>query len=155
MVLPWETVGVEQKLLIARLRRFQSRDTRLLSMTTTVTHPTHWYQSEIGVSRKWRYNPLEEVLTKTSLAKSISSDTPVPWSWVQGRGRDGNLKIVSTYLGRQVGGSILPLPEHFDFPPAVYDWVNKGLGKSSRVCATGHIKISCHLLENTVSVRRL
>ena len=25
-------------------------------------------------------------------------------------------------------------------PPVVHDWVNKGLGMSSRVCATGHIK---------------
>ena len=26
------------------------------------------------------------------------------------------------------------------FPSVVHDWVNKGLGMSSRACATGHIK---------------
>ena len=25
-------------------------------------------------------------------------------------------------------------------PSVVHDWVNKGLGMSSRVCATGHLK---------------
>ena len=30
--------------------------------------------------------------------------------------------------------------EHFGFPPVLCDWVTKGLGMSSRACATGHIK---------------
>ena len=33
------------------------------------------------------------------------------------------------------------VPEHFDFPPSgLYVRVIKGLGMSSRACATGHIK---------------
>ena len=35
------------------------------------------------------------------------------------------------------------------FPPVVHDWVNKGLGISSRVCATGHIKDPVPLIEKS------
>ena len=34
----------------------------------------------------------------------------------------------------------LPRTEHFGFPPVLRDWVIKGLGMSSLVYATGHIK---------------
>ena len=33
------------------------------------------------------------------------------------------------------------------FPPMLHNWVIKDLGMSSRVYATGHIKIPCHLLK--------
>ena len=39
--------------------------------------------------------------------------------------------------------------EHFDFPPVVHDWANKGLGMSSRVWATGHIKDPVPLIERS------
>ena len=35
---------------------------------------------------------------------------------------------------------VLYVPEHFDIPPVVRDWVNKGLGMSTCVCVTGHMK---------------
>ena len=41
---------------------------------------------------------------------------------------------------RQVGGSNLPV---------VHDWINKGLGMSSRVCATGHIQDPVTLVEKS------
>ena len=41
------------------------------------------------------------------------------------------------------------MPEHFDFPPVVHDWVQKGLGMSSRVCVTGHIKDPVPLIEKS------
>ena len=44
------------------------------------------------------------------------------------------------------------VPEHFDLSrpwPVVHDWVNKGLGMSSRVCATGHIKDLVPLIEES------
>ena len=40
--------------------------------------------------------------------------------------------------GRRFGFCLVP--EHFDFSPVVHDWKIKGLGMSSRVCATGHIE---------------
>ena len=39
------------------------------------------------------------------------------------------------------------VPEHFDFPPVVHDWVIKGLGMSSHVCVTGYIKDPVPLTE--------
>ena len=37
---------------------------------------------------------------------------------------------------------------HLDrIPPMVHSWANKGLGMSSRVCATGHIKDPLRLIE--------
>ena len=33
------------------------------------------------------------------------------------------------------------------FPPVVHGWVNKDLGMSSRVCATGHIKYLVSVIE--------
>ena len=45
------------------------------------------------------------------------------------------------------------MPEHFDFPPVVHDWVNKGLGMSSRVCATGHIKDPVPVIEKITGGR--
>ena len=36
-----------------------------------------------------------------------------------------------------------------DFSPVVHDWVNKGLGMSSRVCATGNIKDPVSLIEKS------
>ena len=44
-------------------------------------------------------------------------------------------------VDRQVGASNLPCAKAqsvFDFSPVIHDWVNKGLGMPSRVCATGH-----------------
>ena len=43
------------------------------------------------------------------------------------------------------------VPEHFDLPPVVHDWVNKGLGMFSRGCATGHrpIQDPVPLIENS------
>ena len=35
------------------------------------------------------------------------------------------------------------------FPPVVHDWVMKGIGMSSRVCATGHIKDPVPLIEKS------
>ena len=54
-------------------------------------------------------------------------------------------------VNRQVAGSNLSVQdfEHFDFPTVVHDWVNKGLGMSSRVCATGHIKDPVALIEKS------
>ena len=37
--------------------------------------------------------------------------------------------------------------EYVSFPPVPHDWVNKGLGMSSHVCATGHIKDPVPLIE--------
>ena len=40
------------------------------------------------------------------------------------------------------GGGLNLVPEHFDFPPVVHDWVNKGLGYMSLpVCAAGQARI--------------
>ena len=33
------------------------------------------------------------------------------------------------------------------FPPVIHDWVTKGLGMSSRICVTGHIKDHVPLIE--------
>ena len=56
-------------------------------------------------------------------------------------------------VDRQVGGSNLPCHKLYRstlaFPPVVHDWVNKGLGMSSRVCATGHIKDPVPLIEKS------
>ena len=37
--------------------------------------------------------------------------------------------------------------EHFGFPPVLHNWVIKGLGMSSLVYATGHIKDPVPLIE--------
>ena len=37
----------------------------------------------------------------------------------------------------------------FDCEPTGHDWVNKGLGMSSRVCATGHIKDPVPIIETS------
>ena len=39
--------------------------------------------------------------------------------------------------------------EHFDFPPVVHDWVNKGFGMSTYVCVTGNIKGPVALTEKS------
>ena len=66
--------------------------------------------------------------------------------------------LACSTVDRLVGSLNLPctgalwiclVPEHFDFPPVVHDWVNKGLGMSSCVCATGHIKDPVPLLEKS------
>ena len=52
-------------------------------------------------------------------------------------------------VDRQVVGS--NLPEHLDSlpPPVVHDWIIKGLGMSSCVCATGYIKDPVALIEKS------
>ena len=40
------------------------------------------------------------------------------------------------------------------FPPVPHDWVIKGLGMSSRVCANGHIKDPVPLLEKRRGLSR-
>ena len=41
------------------------------------------------------------------------------------------------------------MPDHFDCPQVVYDWVNKDLGMSNPVCATGHIKDPVPFIEKS------
>ena len=38
---------------------------------------------------------------------------------------------------------------HLDFPPVLHDWVFKGLGMSSCVCVTGHIKDPVPLMKKS------
>ena len=56
----------------------------------------------------------------------------------QGGARMAQLVVHS--LWAIVGSSPTRGTEHFGFPPVLRDWVIKGLGMSSRVYATGHIK---------------
>ena len=44
---------------------------------------------------------------------------------------------------------IPPIGRRLAFPPVVQDWVNKGLGMSSCVCVTGHIKDPLPLIEKS------
>ena len=48
--------------------------------------------------------------------------------------------LACSTLDRQVGGSNLPHAGALWLSPVVQDWVNKGIGMSSRVCAARHIK---------------
>ena len=45
--------------------------------------------------------------------------------------------LVVSVLVCELTSHHLDFPGHLDFPPVVHDWVNKDLGVSSRVCATG------------------
>ena len=47
-----------------------------------------------------------------------------------------------------VGSSPPRETEHFGFPPVLRDWVIKGPGMSSRVCAAGHTKDPMPLIGN-------
>ena len=46
--------------------------------------------------------------------------------------------LACSTVDRQVVGSNLPRASILTFPQLVHDWLIKGLGMSSRVCATGH-----------------
>ena len=83
----------------------------------------------------------------------------MPWGWPSHGGavlyrlspllRTRGYVILRGNRGGSVGSAldrcvVDPSPtrgtEHFGFPPVLHDWVIKGLGMSSLVYATGHIK---------------
>ena len=55
--------------------------------------------------------------------------------------------VARSTVSRRVVGSSPRGAEHFGFPPVLHNWVIKGLGMSSLVYATGHIKDSMPLIE--------
>ena len=56
-------------------------------------------------------------------------------------------------VGTRTKKQRIDVSAHLDFSPVVHDWVNKGLGMSIRVCATGHIKDPMPLIENKSSTQ--
>ena len=59
--------------------------------------------------------------------------------------------LVCSTVSRQVGGSNGPYVRVLWLSPqaAVHDWVNKGLGMSSRICETGYINDPVSLIEKS------